>query len=127
MAGQFPQMQGAGGAANDDAITWLKAIANAIAQLGLQFAGLAGRTGTAGTFAWPAANVVTVANVNVKANSTILCFPANAAAGTLSAGATSPYAAPADFVAGVSFKVRTANAAAAAGTEIYHYQVLNLI
>lgn len=128
--GNFPG--GGGGpiqsSPNDDAITWLKAIATNLSTVAQQFKGLAGRAGTVGTFAMPAAASSVIANTAVKTTpaSTILLTPANAAAATLAGSAKNLYAAPADFVAGVSFTVRTANATAAAGTEIFHYQVLNV-
>ena len=129
MAGQFPG-GGAGpinNSVNDDAITWLKAIANSISGLSQQFAGLIDRVGTAGTFTFPAAASVVVRNVNIKAGSLIELSPANAAAGTLVGSAKCPYAAQVDFVAGVSFTVKTASAAAAAGTEIFYYRIVNLV
>jgi hypothetical protein len=112
---------------NDDGVSWLKAISRGLSALTQLFAGLQGTVGTVGSFTMPAAASLVVPNVFVKAGSAIRLTATNAAAGTLMGSAKSLYAAPADFVPGVSFTVKTASAAAAAGTETFSYQVINVI
>lgn len=72
------------------------------------------------TMAASASKVVT--DASCKVTSTIILQAANAAAGTLEGSAKHLYPAPA---AG-SFTVATANAASAAGTEIYTYLIVNV-
>lgn len=112
---------------NDDGVTMLRAIAQNISQLVTAFAGLIGIAGTTGQVTLAAAASTVVPNVTVQAGSLVILTAANAAAGTLVGSAKSPYVAPADHVAGVSFTIRTASAAAAAGTEIFTYQIVNVI
>lgn len=76
-----------------------------------------------GTFTCAAAASTVVSNTNVKVGSTIILQPANAAAGTLQGSAKCLY--PNTLVAGASFTVTTASAAAAAGTEIFSYLIIN--
>lgn len=76
-----------------------------------------------GTITWTAASTVVVANTAVTANSVIVWAPTNASAGTLTAGATSPYLSA--RTAGASFTLATANAAAAAGGETYAFFLYN--
>jgi hypothetical protein len=77
----------------------------------------------AGNFICAANANTTVNNASVTAASVILLMPTNAAAGTLMSGATSLYTSA--RVAGTSFTLTTANAAAAAGTETFFYVILN--
>ncbi len=79
---------------------------------------------SSGTVTWPAASSVTVADANVTADSRIFLQATNASAGTLVAGATSPYISARS--AGVSFTVTTASGGAAAGTETMNYLIVNL-
>lgn len=124
MVGQvFPQAPQ--GSVNDDAISALKAIGVAITQLADQFNGLKALSGTFGQFTFPAAALAVVPNLAIEAGSLVFLQAANAAAGTLVGSNESPYVAPADYVAGVSFTVRTAAGTAAAGTEVFNYWILN--
>jgi|SRR5262245_5149038 len=111
---------------DDDKITVLKAIANAIGALSdIRIVGPS--VGSFGTFTMAAAALTVVPNITIKSSpaSAVLLFPANAAAATLQGSAKSLYAAIADYVDGVSFTARTSNATSAAGTEIFHYLVVN--
>jgi hypothetical protein len=126
--GQFPGM-GPGpatGSINDDAITQLKAIVLNLANLVTAFAGLQDAAGTVGSFTFPAAASVVVPNVNIEAGSLVFLQAQNASAGTLVGSNESPYIAPADYVVGVSFTVRTAAGTAAAGTEVFSYRIVNV-
>lgn len=76
-----------------------------------------------GSFTLGAAAATVVANGNVLSTSIILCFPTNAAAGTLIGSAKSLYISAKSV--GVSFTVTTASAAAAAGTETFSYIIVN--
>ena len=76
-----------------------------------------------GTFTLAAAATTTVSSVYVTANSIIIPFPTNAAAGTLQGSAKSLYVSAKS--AGVSFTVATASAASAAGTETFSFLLLN--
>jgi len=78
---------------------------------------------TVGTFTLAAAATTVVPNTFVKANSVIIPFPTNAAAGTLQGSAKSLYISA--TTAGVSFTVATASAANAAGTETFAFLILN--
>ena len=77
-----------------------------------------------GSFTLGAAATTVVANGHVLSSSIIICFPTNAAAGTLMGSAKSLYISAKS--AGVSFTVATASAGAAAGTETLSYVILNL-
>lgn len=87
--------------------------------------GLLPFSGAFGTCTLSAAVSTVVNDSAVKATSRVFLFSANAAAGTLVGSAKSPYAAPADFVVGTSFTVKTASGAAAAGGEVYFYLIAN--
>jgi len=76
---------------------------------------------SSGTFTMAAAATKTVTDANVTTASIVLLMPTNAAAGTLVGSAKSPYVT----TAAGSFVVSTANATSAAGTETFHYCVLN--
>ena len=76
-----------------------------------------------GTIAWTAAASVTVADVNVTATSYIGFSPTSASAGTLIAGATSPYVSA--LTVGMSLTLTTSNAGATAGTETFVYILIN--
>lgn len=78
---------------------------------------------TKGSFTCGAAATTTITQPNVRSTSVITLTPTNAAAGTLQAGLTHLYVN--NLVAGASFDVTTANAAAAAGTETFAYVVVN--
>lgn len=81
-------------------------------------------SGATGTFTMAAAASTTVAETNVKANSIIIPFPTNAAAGTLVGSVESPYIAPGSYVVGTSFAVACASGAAS-GTETFMYLLIN--
>jgi hypothetical protein len=104
-------------------------IATAVGSQKYWFASAAGTPGTwvadrkRGTFTCAANKDTTVADVEVQAASIIVLMPTNAAAATLMGGATSLYTSL--RTAATSFKVTTANAAAAAGTETFEYMILN--
>lgn len=76
-----------------------------------------------GTFTCTAGATTTVNDTDVTATSIILLMPTNAAAATLMNGATSLYVSA--RTASTSFALATANAAAAAGTETFEYELLN--
>lgn len=76
-----------------------------------------------GSFTCGAAVSTVVANGNVLTTSIILCFPTNAAAGTLIGSAKSLYISSKSV--GVSFTVATASGVAAAGTETFSYIIVN--
>lgn len=76
-----------------------------------------------GTFTLAAAATTNVANIRIAANAIVVPFPTNAAAATLQSGASAIYVL--SVTAGVGFAVRTANAAAAAGTEAFQYVATN--
>lgn len=115
------------GSPNDDGITVLRSIAQILSALTQSFRGLQDQAGTTGSFTFPAAASVVVPNVNVRAGSLIFLTPQNALAGTQVSAATSPYIAPVDYVAGVSFTVRTASAGAATVGAIFGYRIVNTI
>lgn len=79
---------------------------------------------TGGTFTCANAATTTVVQTLTAANSFIIPFPTNAAAGTLMAGATSLYLSA--RTANTSFAYTTANGAAAAGTETFGYLLVTL-
>lgn len=72
-----------------------------------------------GSFTMTAAATLSVAEPRVQANSIVQLIPTNAAAGTLQGSAKFLYVSAVS--AGVGFTVATANAANAAGTEIFTY------
>ncbi len=76
-----------------------------------------------GTFQCANNKDTTVNNANVLATSVILIMPTNAAAATLMGGLAHLYLSA--RTAGTSFKVTTADASAAAGTETFLYIVIN--
>jgi len=121
-----PGFMGGGGSGNDDGISALRAIVQNLSGLITAFAGLQDASGTVGSFTFAAAASVVVPNVNIRAGSLVFLTPLNAAAGTLVGSNESPYIAPADYLAGVSFTVRTAAGTAAAGTEQFAYRIVNV-
>ena len=74
-----------------------------------------------GSFTMAAAATKTVTDAHCKAASVIVLVPTNAAVGTLQGSAKCLYPTPS---AG-SFLVSTASAAAAAGTELFLYLIIN--
>ena len=73
-------------------------------------------------FTMGAATSTTVNNSNAASPGRIILWPLNAAAATLVSGANSPYISA--VVSGTSFTVSTAGGGAAAGTEIFAYQMV---
>lgn len=76
-----------------------------------------------GTFTFGAAATAVVPEPSVRSNSIIPLIPTNASAATLAGSAKAPYVS--SIIAGTSFTVSTANAAAAAGGETFTYQLQN--
>lgn len=116
------------GGTSDDMITVGLSIAQAISELRQAlnaFAGLFGVAATTGLFTTTAAATIVVPNPNVTANSIIQLQAVNAAAGTLQGAANALYVDRAATVAGVSFSVKTANAAAATAAADFSYIVFN--
>ena len=113
--GWQPPGQGTSGVT--DAVTQLQNIAR---QLGNWVAAFKGRS-TFGSFTFPAAATVTVAQPAVAANSMITLTATNAAAGTLVGSAKAPYISA--ISPGISFTVATASGGNAAGTEIFQYGI----
>lgn len=76
-----------------------------------------------GTFAMPAAASLTVPQPGIESGAFVSITATNAAAGTLMGSVKSLYVS--SITAGTGFSVATANAAAAAGTETFNYEVVN--
>lgn len=124
MSGDSLRNHGISRSGNDDGVTVLKAILQALGTLVKGFAGLQGVAGTSGSFTFGAAATALVPNVFVKANSFIVLSPGNAIAGTLVGSVESPVILKADYVVGVSFLVRLASGTATGG-EVFNYQIFN--
>jgi len=105
------------GAGAQDVVTQLRGI---VQQLSAWVAAFTGRVVT-GSFTMAAAATTVVAQPAVKTTSVIQLTAANAAAGTLSGSAKSPYISALN--PGVGFTVATASGASAVGTEAYQYSV----
>ena len=114
MADPF-QPFGQGSAGGTDIVTQLQNIAR---QLGLWVAAFKGRN-TFGSFTMAAAASTTVLQPAVQANSYIALTATNASAGALMGSAKYLYLL--SISPGISFTVKTANAASAAGTETFSY------
>ena len=112
--------------ANDDANSIMRAAVENLAALNRLFAAFLGVKGIAGSFTLAAAASLVVPQALVTASSFIFLSPANASAATLQGSAKCLYVAPADYVAGVSFTVRTADATNAASGEVFRYLLVNL-
>lgn len=112
------------GAGNDDAITWLRAIASNLSAQTTALRNSLGVSGSGGNFTLANAATTVVPNVKVTASSLVFLQPTNAAAASLMAGASSLYVSAKS--AGVSFTVATADAGSAAGTETFSYLIINL-
>lgn len=106
---------------NDDGITALRAIVLNLSALANTF-----QVGNLGTFTMPAAALLVVPNAFIRTGAYVFLTPLNAAAGTLQGSNEHLYIDPADYVASVSFTVRTAAGTAAAGTEMFAYRVVNV-
>ena len=107
--------QGTAGAT--DVVTQLQGVVRQLSNWVLAFKGRV----TFGTFTLAAAATTTVTEPATQSNSFIQVFPTNADAGTLMGSAKALYISA--KVAGASFTVATASAAAAAGTETFSYTV----
>lgn len=79
---------------------------------------------TGGTFTLGAAATTTVAQPSTAANSVIIPFPTNAAAGTLMGSTKHLYISA--RTANTSFAVSTASGVAAAGTETFLYLLVTI-
>lgn len=110
-----------GNSGNDDGITALKAIVLNLSALASAF-----QIGNVGTFTMPAAALLVVPNAFIVTGAYVFLTPLNAAAATLQGSNEHLYIDPADYVASVSFTVRTAAGTAAAGTEQFAYRVVNV-
>lgn len=81
-----------------------------------------------GTVTLSAAATTTVNNDNINAGSGYTTYvklqPINTSAGTLVGSTKSPVTATGDYVSGTSFKIRTADGAAAVGTEQFFYEII---
>lgn len=113
---------------SDDMASIGRAVVEAITELRKSIdtlTDLFGVVQTTGLFTMAAANTFAVLNPNAVAGSIILLQPVNAAAATLQSGASALYVNRAATVAGTSFTVLTANAAAAVGTEQFAYALIN--
>jgi hypothetical protein len=80
---------------------------------------------TVGTFTLAAAATTTVPQTATESTSSISLTPTNAAAATLMGSNKSLYISA--RTQGASFTVATASGAAAAGTETFEYELLNLV
>ncbi|MBI3096811.1 MAG: hypothetical protein HYY93_00985 [Planctomycetes bacterium] len=80
--------------------------------------------GSSGTFTWSTATPsFSVANGLVTAGSQVLVFPTNAVAATMVGSSSSPYVS--SITPGASFTLTTGDSAAAAGSETFHYIIIN--
>jgi hypothetical protein len=111
-------------ATQDDGVNQLRGLNANLAQLANYFSSAFPLRAFSGTFTCAAASTTTVSSTDVKAASTILLTPMNAAAGTLQSGGGHLYVSA--RTAGVSFSVTTANSTAAAGTELFSYIIVNV-
>lgn len=80
-------------------------------------------SGSKGSFTCSAAAFTTVSDPAVVSSSVILIMPTNASAAALMAGASSLYVS--NKTVGTSFRVSTANNAAAAGSETFDYVIIH--
>lgn len=76
------------------------------------------------TFTLGAASSTTVSDSRMQSSSFVSFTPANAAAATLDQSTKSLYVDTGSTVPGESFTVRTADGTAAAGTEIFLYNIV---
>jgi hypothetical protein len=109
--------QGSGGLT--DVVTALQGITRQLTALVKAFTGRV----TQGTFTFPAAATVTIAQAAVQANSNITLTPTNAAASALVGSSKSPYVPIGSIVPGTGFTVNTGDGTNATGTETFQYQI----
>lgn len=100
-----------------DVVTQLQ---NIVRQLASLVQAIKGRV-TSGNFTLAAAATTTITQPAVQSLSAITIIPTNASAATLQGSAKALYISA--KVAGTSFTVATANAAASAGTETFSYTI----
>lgn len=112
---------GQGAASLTDVVTQLQGVVRQISSLITTVTAIFPRI--TGSFTLAAAATTTVVQTGIKANSTVLLTPTNAAAATLMGSAKALYISA--LAAGASFTVATANTVAAAGTETFSYVVVN--
>lgn len=108
----------------NDSTNQLRGVNSNLALLVERFATAFPMGASQGTFTCAAAASTVVTDANVKATSTILLTPTNAAAGTLQGDTTHLYLSARS--SGTSFTVSTSDAASAAGTETFQYIIVNL-
>jgi hypothetical protein len=111
-------------ASQDDGINQIRNVARGLDRLVSRFETAFPMGATQGTFTCANAATTVVTNTNVKATSTIVLTPTNAAAATLQGAATALYLSA--RTAGASFTVATADASSAAGTETFQYLIVNV-
>lgn len=120
-------MMGPTGSSDDMVSVW-RAVVEAISELRTAFNTVfAVPVAATGLFTMTATATLNVLAPAVVAGSVIVLFPRNAAAATLQQSTESLYNDQANNVAGVSFRVATADGGAAAGTEIFAYVIFNPI
>lgn len=112
-----PNQPGQGSGSLTDVVTALQGITRQLSALVLAWQGRI----TQGSFTMGAAVSTVVLQPAVKANSDIDLSPRNAAAGTLQGSAKFAYVSA--ISPGISFTVTTSNGVAAAGTELFSYQI----
>lgn len=76
-----------------------------------------------GTFTLAASATTTVAQPSIRATSVVMLSPTNASAGTLMGSTQALYVL--SITPGTGFVVKTADATAAAGTEVISYAIFN--
>ena len=113
------------GGTSDDMVSVGRAIVEAITELRQAVNTIFGTISSTGLFTMPAAATFAVLTPQAVAGSVIMLQAVNASAATLQSGAAALYVDRAVTVAGISFTVKTANAAAAAGTEQFAYVLIN--
>lgn len=113
--------QEGGGASLGDVLTKLQGISSGLSNIYAALKALLPRV--TGSFTFPAAATTTITEPAITATSIVQLIPTNASAATLVGSAKSPYVSA--RVAGTSFTVATASAAAAAGTETFTYILTN--
>ncbi|MBV5969374.1 right-handed parallel beta-helix repeat-containing protein [Pseudomonas aeruginosa] len=78
-----------------------------------------------GSFTMAAAASMNVPDVRINTASAVNLIPMNAAAATLDAGSKKPWGNPAASSNNSQIRIQTADGGAAAGTEIYKYEIIN--
>lgn len=78
-----------------------------------------------GSFTMAAAASMNVPDVRINTASAVNLIPMNAAAASLDAGSKKPWGNPAASSNNSQIRIQTADGSAAAGTEIYKYEIIN--